>query len=147
MANRAGLVVSAPKAVREGRWSPLIDRVEAGAMIERLAGIMPEELEALDGGLLAVIADGELLPQAASALRAAYGHRVGSGAGSYAQDIVVISPQEAKGLEFDGVVVLEPADMLNHEHGKVGDLYVAMTRATQRLRLLSSRPLPAGIER
>ena len=30
MANAAGLVVSAPKAVREGRWSPVIDRVEHG---------------------------------------------------------------------------------------------------------------------
>ena len=28
MANAAGLVVSAPKAVREGQWSPIIDRVD-----------------------------------------------------------------------------------------------------------------------
>ena len=55
----------------------------------------------------------------------------------------MISPREAKGLEFDGVVVLEPTAMLNHEHGRVGDLYVAMTRPTQRLRLIAaagSRP-------
>ena len=71
-----------------------------------------------------------------------YGHRVGTGAGSYAQDIVVISPREAKGLEFDGVVVLEPTDMLNHEHGRVGDLYVAMTRPTQRLRLIAASGRP-----
>jgi hypothetical protein len=99
------------------------------------------------GGLLAVIADGDLLPAATSALRSAYGRRVGTGAGSYEQDIVVISPREAKGLEFDGVVVLEPSTMLNHEHGKVGDLYVAMTRATQRLRLIAGQPVPAGIVR
>lgn len=147
MANRAGLVVSAPKAVREGRWSPVIDRVAAGAVVETLVQAVPDELEAIDGGLLAVIADGELLPQATAALRAVYGHRIGGGAGSYEQDIVVISPQEAKGLEFDGVVVLEPSAMLNHEHGKVGDLYVAMTRPTQRLRLITSTPVPAGIER
>ncbi|OFI38306.1 AAA family ATPase [Arthrobacter sp. SW1] len=147
MANRAGLVVSAPKAVREGRWNPLVDRVEADGIVAKLLEVLPEELEVLDGGLLAVIADGPLLPEAASALRGVYGHRVGSGAGSYEQDIVVISPKEAKGLEFDGVVVLEPAAMLNHEHGKVGDLYVAMTRPTQRLRLIASAPLPAGIER
>ena len=63
---------------------------------------------------------------------------MGTGAGSYEQDIVVISPREAKGLEFDGVVVLEPSVMLNHEHGRVGDLYVAMTRPTQRLRLIAA---------
>ncbi|MDQ0801700.1 AAA family ATPase [Arthrobacter sp. SLBN-112] len=145
MANAAGLVVSAPKAVREGRWSPIIDEVSAGSVVDRLLEVLPEELGALDGGLLAVIADGDLLPQATSALRAAYGRRIGTGAGSYEQDIVVISPREAKGLEFDGVVVLEPSVMLNHEHGKVGDLYVAMTRATQRLRLIAAEPVPAGI--
>ncbi|TDT75830.1 DNA helicase IV [Arthrobacter sp. AG258] len=145
MANAAGLVVSAPKAVREGRWSPIIDEVAAGGVVDRLLEVLPEELGALDGGLLAVIADGDLLPQATSALRAAYGRRIGTGAGSYEQDIVVISPREAKGLEFDGVVVLEPSVMLNHEHGKVGDLYVAMTRATQRLRLIAAEPVPAGI--
>lgn len=145
MANAAGLVVSAPKAVREGRWAPIIDEVGNGAVVSRLVEVLPEELDALDGGLLAVIADGDLLPQATAALRAAYGRRIGTGAGSYEQDIVVISPREAKGLEFDGVVVLEPSVMLNHEHGKVGDLYVAMTRATQRLRLIASQPVPAGI--
>ena len=145
MANAAGLVVSAPKAVREGRWSPIIDEVEPGAVVSRLVELLPEEIDALDGGLLAVIADGDLLPEATSALRAVYGRRIGTGAGSYEQDIVVISPREAKGLEFDGVVVLEPSVMLNHEHGKVGDLYVAMTRATQRLRLIASQPVPAGI--
>ncbi len=145
MANAAGLVVSAPKAVREGRWDPIIEEVSAGAVVDRLVEVLPEELEALDGGLLAVIADGDLLPQATAALRAVYGRRIGTGAGSYEQDIVVISPREAKGLEFDGVVVLEPSLMLNHEHGKVGDLYVAMTRATQRLRLIAAQPVPAGI--
>lgn len=145
MANAAGLVVSAPKAVREGRWAPIIDEVADGGIVDRLVEVLPEELEVLDGGLLAVIADGDLLPAATAALRGVYGRRIGTGAGSYEQDIVVISPREAKGLEFDGVVVLEPSVMLNHEHGKVGDLYVAMTRATQRLRLIASQPVPAGI--
>ncbi|MEJ7016603.1 ATP-binding domain-containing protein, partial [Sinorhizobium meliloti] len=130
-----------------GKWSPIVDRVEPDGIVQRLVDVLPEEVEAIDGGLLAVIADGPLLPQATAALKEVYGRRIGAGAGSYEQDIVVISPKEAKGLEFDGVVVLEPAAMLNHEHGKVGDLYVAMTRATQRLRLIAAAPVPAGIER
>jgi DNA helicase IV len=147
MANAAGLVVSAPKAVREGSWEPIIDRVAPGGIVNRLVEVLPEELDAIDGGLLAVIADGDLLPAATSALRAVYGRRIGTGAGSYEQDVVVISPREAKGLEFDAVVVLEPAAMLNHEHGRVGDLYVAMTRPTQRLRLIAAAEVPPGIER
>jgi DNA helicase IV len=147
MANAAGLVVSAPKAVREGSWAPIIDRVGPGEIVSRLLEVLPGELESIDGGLLAVIADGNLLPEATAALRAVYGRRIGTGAGSYEQDVVVISPREAKGLEFDAVVVLEPSAMLNHEHGRVGDLYVAMTRPTQRLRLIAAAEVPAGIER
>ncbi|ASN51697.1 AAA family ATPase [Sinomonas sp. R1AF57] len=146
MAAAAGLVVSAPKAVREGRWEPIVDRVGPGGVVERLLAVLPEEIEAADGGLVAVIAEGKLAGAAREALRGAYGARVGSGAGSFEQDIVVIDPREAKGLEFDVVVVLEPAALLDHEHGKVGDLYVAMTRPTQRLRLIAEGPIPAGIE-
>ncbi|GAA2203065.1 AAA family ATPase [Sinomonas flava] len=146
MAAAAGLVVSAPKAVREGRWEPIVDRVGPGGVVERLLAVLPEEIEAADGGLVAVIAEGSLAGTAREALRGAYGARVGSGAGSFEQDIVVIDPREAKGLEFDVVVVLEPAALLDHEHGKVGDLYVAMTRPTQRLRLIAEGPIPAGIE-
>ncbi|WP_433876612.1 HelD family protein [Sinomonas atrocyanea] len=146
MAAAAGLVVSAPKAVREGRWEPIVDRVGPGGVVERLLAVLPEEIEAADGGLVAVIAEGNLAGTAREALRGAYGARVGSGAGSFEQDIVVIDPREAKGLEFDAVVVLEPAALLDHEHGKVGDLYVAMTRPTQRLRLIAEGPIPAGIE-
>lgn len=146
MAAAAGLVVSAPKAVREGRWDPIVDRVEAGDVVRRLLEVLPEELEAADGGLVAVIAEAPLLAAARDALRGAYGARVGGGAGSFEQDIVVLDPREAKGLEFDSVVVLEPAALLDHEYGKVGDLYVAMTRPTQRLRLIAESPLPAGIE-
>lgn len=146
MAAAAGLVVSAPKAVREGRWDPIVDRVEAGDVVRRLLEVLPEELEAADGGLVAVIAEAPLLAAARDALRGAYGARVGGGAGSFEQDIVVLDPREAKGLEFDSVVVLEPSALLDHEYGKVGDLYVAMTRPTQRLRLIAESPLPAGIE-
>ena len=80
MANAAGLVVSAPKAVREGRWSPVIDRVEPGQIVSKLVEVLPEELDALDGGLLAVIADGDLLPRghrrAARRLRPPRRHRM-----------------------------------------------------------------------
>ncbi|MEA5454457.1 AAA family ATPase [Sinomonas sp. JGH33] len=146
MAAAAGLTVSAPKAVREGQWPPLVDTVPAGEVIGRLVASMPEELRAADGGLVAVIAPEELVVPARAALRDVYGARVGQGAGSFDQDIVVIDPREAKGLEFDVVVVLEPSRLVDAHHGRVGDLYVAMTRPTQRLRLISSEPLPAGIE-
>ncbi|MFJ3958764.1 HelD family protein [Arthrobacter sp. NPDC090010] len=146
MANAAGQIVSAPKAVREGRWVPVVERVPASDVVPALVRALPEELAQLDGGLLAVIAGERLLDSAYTALRAQYGGRVGGGSGSYEQDIVVISPQDAKGLEFDGVVILEPQELLDAAQGRVGDLYVAMTRPTQRLRLIASAGVPEGIE-
>ncbi|RJT80719.1 AAA family ATPase [Arthrobacter cheniae] len=143
MANAAGLVVSAPKAVREGRFSPVLDTVQD--LVQSLVRAMPEELAAIDGGLLAVIAPERLLPDVRAALAPEYRDRVGTGAGGPGQDIVVISPRESKGLEFDGVVILEPQEMLDSATARVGDLYVAMTRPTQRLRVISSGEIPAGI--
>jgi DNA helicase IV len=55
---------------------------------------------------------------------------------------VVLAPHEAKGLEFDSVLVVEPERMLG---GGAADLYVALTRATQRLGVLHTGPLPAGM--
>ncbi|WP_394253703.1 HelD family protein [Arthrobacter pityocampae] len=143
MANAAGLVVSAPKAVREGRFPPVLDTV--GDAVTALVQAMPEELAAIDGGLLAVIAPDHLLTAVRDALAPTYRDRVGSGAGGPGQDIVVISPRESKGLEFDGVVILEPQEMLDSATARVGDLYVAMTRPTQRLRVISGGRMPAGI--
>ncbi|NKX56138.1 HelD family protein [Arthrobacter mobilis] len=158
MAVAAGLVVSAPKAVREGRWAPLIDRIDGGnkdrnkdgdngsALVPHLLEVLPEELAAVDGGLLAIIAAEHRVAEVRTAVARIYGERVGSGAGGPGQDITVIGPKEAKGLEFDGVVVIEPGELLDGLGGKVGDLYVAMTRPTQRLRLITAGDVPAGIE-
>ena len=53
----------------------------------------------------------------------------------------VVSPRQSKGLEFDGVVLVEPAQIL--AEGGPADLYIALTRATQRLTILHQRELPA----
>lgn len=147
MATAAGLVVSAPKAVRDGKWEPIIQRVAMGTLVPSLVEALPEDLEAIDGGLLAVIVPPARLREARTAVAGVYGARVGSGAGGMDQDIVVITPKEAKGLEFDGVIILEPEQMIADAGGKVGDLYVAMTRPTQRLRLIAEGAIPGGIEK
>ena len=144
MATAAGLVISAPKAVREGRYAPITDKVPE--LIPALLKAMPEELDVVDGGLLAVIAPEDHLDEVRRALEGEYGERVGSGAGGPTQDIVVLKPRGSKGLEFDGVTILEPQLMLDSASSRVGDLYVAMTRPTQRLRLITTGAMPEGIE-
>jgi DNA helicase IV len=58
--------------------------------------------------------------------------------------IAVMTPAQTKGLEFDDVILCEPADILTGPSG-ANDLYVAMTRPTQRLVILHEKPLPDGI--
>ncbi|MFB0835076.1 HelD family protein [Arthrobacter halodurans] len=146
MAQSAGLVVSTPKAVREGRWAPIVDRVPAGGLIGRLVEVLPGEVDLAEGGLVAVIVPAERLRAARAAVVGLYGRRVGGGSGGLDQDIVVTTAAESKGLEFDVVVVLEPQELVEEAEGTVGALYVAMTRATQRLRVLAEGHVPDGIE-
>lgn len=58
--------------------------------------------------------------------------------------VSVLDPRAAKGLEFDAVVLVEPA-AVSEGPGGASDLYVAMTRPTQRLVVVHERALPAGI--
>jgi DNA helicase IV len=61
--------------------------------------------------------------------------------------VAVLTVAEAKGLEFDGVVVVEPAAILAESPRGGNDLYVALTRATQRLGVVHTGPLPAALAR
>ncbi|MCD2194732.1 DUF2075 domain-containing protein [Actinomycetospora endophytica] len=53
-----------------------------------------------------------------------------------------VPPSKTKGLEFDAVLVVDPEEILaDGVHGPA-DLYVALTRATQRLGVVHRGPLP-----
>ncbi|WP_257033253.1 HelD family protein [Streptomyces sp. 1331.2] len=52
----------------------------------------------------------------------------------------IVPASEARGLEFDGVVVLNPEEIITARPGGERDLYVALTRATKRLCTITSRP-------
>ena len=58
--------------------------------------------------------------------------------------IAVLTPREAKGMEFDHVIVVEPAQIVDEavEGQGLRELYVALTRPTRTLVLVHSRPLP-----
>jgi len=57
------------------------------------------------------------------------------------RQLVNLTPSAAKGMEFDGVVIVEPAAIADDAHG-LGLLYVALTRSTDHLVLVHDRPLP-----
>jgi len=59
--------------------------------------------------------------------------------------VSVLSVHAAKGLEFDNVVLVEPAAIAATGVNGLRDLYVAMTRPTQRLTVVHSSPLPPAL--
>jgi DNA helicase IV len=58
--------------------------------------------------------------------------------------VPLLTPREAKGMEFDHVVVVEPAAIVDEALGGQGlrELYVALTRPTRTLVVVHARPLP-----
>lgn len=101
---------------------------------------------ALHAGTLAVIVTDSAIDAIDATLTAEFGGDVGRGALGLTRAIALLTPQDAKGLEFDAVIVVEPSAIIAASERGAGALYVAMTRATQRLYLVSDGPLPAGFE-
>jgi superfamily I DNA/RNA helicase len=54
--------------------------------------------------------------------------------------VPVLTPRQAKGLEFDHVVVVEPAAIAEDGEQGLRELYVALTRPTKTLVVVHSRP-------
>jgi superfamily I DNA/RNA helicase len=61
--------------------------------------------------------------------------------------VVVLTVDQAKGLEFDSVLIGDPAGLLAESPRGHSDLYVALTRATQRLGVVYSGELPEVLNR
>jgi DNA helicase IV len=143
MAQAHALPVTAVSSVREGDRDPRIERAAAAelstAAADAVVAVHGERL-----GRTAVIAAQERVPVLASALRARRGlPAIGVGSAGVDDEIAVMTAQDAKGLEFDAVVIVEPAELID-AHG-AGDLYVAMSRPTQHLGVVHARELPAGL--
>jgi DNA helicase IV len=120
--------VAPPISYRTGADPPSIHRVEPEHLLAqayheaaRLAG---------RGGLLAVIVPDELIESVPG--------------GDLGDGVPLLTPRQAKGLEFDHVVVVEPALIAAHEQG-LRELYVALTRPTKTLVVVHARPLPAAL--
>ena len=58
--------------------------------------------------------------------------------------VTLLAPPEAKGLEFDAVVVVEPSGVYDDERGG-RLLYIALTRAVQALTVVHAAPLPPAL--
>ena len=129
--------VRPPRSVRETGEFPWHAPYEPGV----LPDVVKAEREAVGDGRVAVI-----VPAARAAeVREALGlTELGPADGlDLTEPVVVLTVKQAKGLEFDSVLVVDPAGILAGSPRGTNDLYVALTRSTRRLGVLPDGPLPA----
>ena len=118
--------IERPVAYRTGAAPPLVRRVAEDELL-REAYHEAERL-AREEGLVALIVADELVEPALQAENAFEG-------------VPLLTARDAKGLEFDHVIVVEPALVAAREQG-LRELYVALTRPTKTLVVVHARPLP-----
>jgi DNA helicase IV len=111
-----------PKSVRHSDVRPWSARTAAPSLATTVAELARAEAAEVAGGTVAVIA-----PE---------GLDVG---------VPTVTPRAAKGLEYDAVLIVEPERILAAEPSGPADLYVALTRATQRLGVVHTGPLPDSL--
>ena len=151
--------VAPPRPVRRSGHRPTVTEVPPGALADQAAAVAEQEAAAVAPGRVAVLVPGPLHGEILRALVAresgAVDPRDPRGPG-LAASLVVLPADEANGLEFDSVVVVEPALVAAGDGvGREGPptpttrglraLYVALTRPTQRMAVVHSLPLPTGL--
>jgi DNA helicase IV len=141
MAVEHGLEITRSRAVRDSEWPVDTVTVEVDDLLSAVVDVVDEDRELDSRGTLAVIVPPRLVDAQYAELASRFGASVGLGARGLSRAISVLTPQEAKGLEFDAVVVVEPNEILEGSARGVGALYVAMTRPTQRLHLVGTSAL------
>lgn len=136
-----------PRSVRQTGVEPWSLEVQAPALAERLAAIVAGEAAVVDDGRLAVIVPATRLNELAAAITAAVPTAAVGEDPELTRTVVVLGVAQTKGLEFDAVLVVDPARIVADSPRGHNDLYVALTRATRRLGVVHPGPLPAALDR
>jgi DNA helicase IV len=137
-----------PSSVRDAGTWPKAHRVDAeSGLVAMVADVTASAKAAVGDGRLAVLTTSEAFAGVREALDERFPGEVGTGSTGLDSPVAVLEIADAKGLEFDGVVLVEPAAWLASGERGLRDLYVALTRATQRLDIVYAGPLPTVLSR
>ncbi|WP_282782020.1 ATP-binding domain-containing protein, partial [Nocardia sp. CC201C] len=121
---------SVPRSVRDSGFAPGAQRVAPSELADEVKRLVAAEAER--PGTTAVIAPHDLV----------------AGLSEVGGDSVrVLTVHDVKGLEFDAVILVEPGRLLGESPRGLNDLYVALTRATQRLAVVHTEDLPPVLHR
>jgi len=132
------LGITPPRAVRRSGVAPRA--VQVSSLADELPAVVAEEVAAVGDGRLAVLAPAARLDE----LRTILGSSEQSAPGVDDLDapVTVLTVHDAKGLEFDAVVLVDPAAIVAESPRGLNDLYVALTRTTHRLCIVHAGDLP-----
>ncbi|GAA4207630.1 AAA family ATPase [Streptosporangium oxazolinicum] len=130
------------RAIRDGGHAPSLIRVPPGELPDRLREATVHEMEAVGGGRVAVIVPTEELAPLAKAVGSAIPDLSWGPDADLEQKTVVLTATQAKGLEFDSVLVANPDSIVTASSHGLNDLYVALTRSSRRLTIVHTGPVP-----
>ena len=123
----------------DGEFAAEFAPADFGATVARVVDEEFAGLTAAEEGRLAVIAPAARLAELAAAIPSAV---PGDRAEALESPVALLTVAQAKGLEFDRVVLADPAGIIAQSPKGGHDLYVAITRATHRLTVVYEGQLP-----
>jgi DNA helicase IV len=137
----AAPAVVPPEVVRDGPREPGIHRVALPARAGRVATLATTY--AADGQFVGIVCPPRYRRETEAALARAGVEWSSADKGELSTSINLVSPPEAKGLEFDAVIVVEPEEIVADDERGHRMLYVALTRTTRYLDIVCvGEPLP-----
>jgi DNA helicase IV len=125
-----------PLSVRDSSEVPWSAGAEG---LAGLAGLVRRETELVGTGRVAVIVPPARAAETAASLGLSPGPDLDA-------PVAVLTPGQAKGLEFDSVIIVDPGGIEQASPRGRADLYVALTRTTRRLGLIIPGEMPRDLK-
>ncbi|MET9341666.1 AAA family ATPase [Nonomuraea sp. NPDC003804] len=128
--------LAAPRSLRPGQGSLTVR--QSGEVVEAVRDALAKE-----GSIGVIVPDA--MAEAVSRSLDGVPHALLGPDSTEEHRLLVIPATLAKGLEYDHVIVVEPADIVEAEPRGLARLYVVLTRAVTSLTVLHAKPLPAQL--
>lgn len=125
--------ITPPRSVRHTGVLPRY--VQFRALAEQLPALVAEEAAAVGNGRMAVLGPDARVAELRNLVPATSDDDLDA-------PVTVLTVSQVKGLEFDAVVLVDPAAILTESPRGLNDLYVALTRTTNRLCIMHPGELP-----
>jgi DNA helicase IV len=134
-----------PVSVREGDEIPKIISTTADQLFDELIKDTQRMVAELSTGNVAIVCPDSMAETISAALEKVQVAHGRAGVSGIESGLTVVPVSVVKGLELDGVIVVEPAKIVAAQMHGLRALYVALTRSTRQLTVIHSEPLPSAM--